>query len=299
MQEFVAAPAPLPLPEASTPQPVLQHRPEAASASRPRFMLTRPDHFEIAYAINPFMHPDAVVDRAAAAEQWGNLRSKLLAAGASVIEQAPAPGCPDHVFAANAALVLGQRALLARFVNVERSGEVGYNRRTFEELGYEVCDLPRNLGAFEGAADAIPFGDRLVVAHGQRTSATTHTALAAFSELPLEPVRLVDPRFYHLDLAFRPLDANHALMVPAAMDAASLDALRRLVPKPLLLTEEEACRFCANCVVVGRRVFMHDVPERVGQMLRAAGFEPHVIPSGEFVKSGGSLACMSLRLNPV
>ena len=108
---------------------------------------------------------------------------------------------------------------------------------------------------------------------------------------------------YHLDLAFCPLDERRAIVCPAALDAASAEALLALVPEPLVLTEEEALTtFAANSVVVPSAdggpatVVMPACPDRVRDQLEDWGFTVELVDVSEFHKGGGSIRCLT---NPV
>ena len=68
-------------------------------------------------------------------------------------------GLPDLVFPANAAVVLDDTVLLARFRHPERQGEEAVFRAAFQSLKTrglvrEIVDLPDGL-FHEGAGDAI------------------------------------------------------------------------------------------------------------------------------------------------
>ncbi len=115
----------------------------------------------------------------------------------------------------------------------------------------------------------------------------------------IAPVKLSDPRFYHLDIVFCPLDARSALIAPAALGADDLRVLTQLVADPILLTGEESASFCANTVVIGRTVVMAACTPRLERELRARGFEPRVVDVSEFLKAGGGPRCLTLALDTV
>src|SRR5918997_3652553 len=71
------------------------------------YLMCAPDHFEVAYAINPWMDMTVKVDRGRARAQWDELVATLRAAGAEVRTIDPQPDLPDMVFTANAGLVVG------------------------------------------------------------------------------------------------------------------------------------------------------------------------------------------------
>ena len=91
-------------------------------------LMTDPAHYQVGYEINPWMRPgvwsaDPAANARAATVAWTGLRAALEAAGARVEAISGAPGLPDTVFPANAAVVLDGKALMARFRHPERQGE--------------------------------------------------------------------------------------------------------------------------------------------------------------------------------
>jgi ornithine--oxo-acid transaminase len=255
-----------------------------------------PEHFDVRYAINPWMDLSVGVDRARARRQWDALVATLQAAGAQVELLDAAPGLPDLVFTANLGLVDGMTFIPARMRNAERRPEAAHARRWFSERGYAVRDLGADV-VHEGAGDALPFGGALVGGHRTRSSASAYVELARIVEGRIVPVELVDPRLYHLDLAFCPLDERTALIAPGALDADGLRALTSLVADPIMLTDAEARAFCANAVAVGRTVVMAHCPPRLRRELRARELEPVVVDVSEFVKAGGGPRCLVLALD--
>jgi hypothetical protein len=98
-----------------------------------RFLMCRPDHFAVSYAINPWMEPSNWArDKRAhftAMREWCFLYDTLLQLGTRVELVAPAAGLPDLVFTANAGVVLDRQVLLARFRHPERQREEPHYRR--------------------------------------------------------------------------------------------------------------------------------------------------------------------------
>jgi N-dimethylarginine dimethylaminohydrolase len=151
----------------------------------------------------------------------------------------------------------------------------------------------------EGAGDALPFNGELVVGHGQRSDRKAWAALGDQAGIAIRPARLVDPRYYHVDIAFCPLDDQTALFAPHAFRAAGRRMLTRLVPDLVPLTPEETALFCANSLVIGRTVIMPACTARLGRILEQRGFEVTVVDVGEFLKSGGGCRCLTLALDTV
>ncbi len=74
-----------------------------------------PDHFKIAYVINPWMEGHfANTDDGLAQRQWDDLRSAI-ERHAKVAIEPPQRNLPDIVFTANAGLVLGKKVIVSRF----------------------------------------------------------------------------------------------------------------------------------------------------------------------------------------
>lgn len=261
-----------------------------------RFLMCRPDHFEVAYEINTWMHTEVAVDRDRAQQQWRDLVRTLEAAGAEIVLLDPQPGLPDLVFTANAGVVNGNQFVPARFRHPERQGETPHDIAWFEQHGFAVDTLPDDV-AHEGAGDALPFGGVLVSGYRQRSDAASHAYLSTLTGAAVRSVELPDPRFYHLDITFCPLDDRRAMVVPAAWDRYGRSVMEHLVPEPLVLDEDEGDDFCANSVVVGSNVVMPSCPPRVGRQLEAWGFSVEVVDVSEFTKAGGACRCLTLALD--
>lgn len=267
-----------------------------------RFLLCPPTYFGVAYEINPWMSTEVSADPARALAQWEDLVETLRSAGAEVETQTPIEGLPDLVFTANAGLVDGRRFLPSRFRHPERQGETVHDIEWFTRRGFEIRPLPAPL-VHEGAGDALPFwpahepGPVLLSGYRTRSDAAAGAAVSAALETPVRSVELVDPRLYHLDLVFCPLDGRHALVAPQGLDHYGLLVVKALVPEPIFLEDEEALAFSANSVVVGSTVVMPACSPRLGHLLEGLGFDVAVVPVDEFQKAGGGCRCLTLALD--
>ena len=267
------------------------------------FVMCPPQHFGVLYEINPWMHREVQVDPDVAYQQWETLVTTLRSAGAEVLIMDPHPEVPDLVFTANAGVVNGGQFVPSHFRHPERQGETEIDAAWFADRGWKVDRLPVALD-HEGAGDALPFtpeGGRTVLLSGYsfRSDAPAATALSTLLGCPVRPIQLVDPRLYHLDITFCPLDGRRAIIAPLGWDAYGRRVVEALVPEPLVLTDEETLSFCANSVVVGRTVVMPTVPPRVGRQLEAWGFTVAQSRVDEFLKAGGGCRCMTLAIDTV
>jgi N-dimethylarginine dimethylaminohydrolase len=267
------------------------------TGSSNHFLMCPPDHFGVIYEINPWMHREVQVDRAGAFDQWTQLVESLRSLGARVdlLDPQPGDGPPDLVFTANAGVVNQRTFIPARFRHPERQAEEPILRAWFASRGFDIRDISAGL-CQEGAGDAIFYRDVLVAGYRWRSDIASHPELSSILKRPVRSVELVDQRFYHLDLAFCPLDSTRALIAPLAFDRYGLAVLKDLVPDPIWLTSEESLAFCANSVVVGQSIVMPNCSERLQVILAAAGFSVVLSPVPEFLKAGGGCRCLTLAL---
>lgn len=259
-----------------------------------RYLMCPPDHFEVAYAINPWM--GGIVDRDLARQQWTGLVATLQQAGAAVEELPPVPGLPDMVFTANAGVVDGERFIPAAMRHPERRGETEHARRWAAGAGLDIAPLSDG-STLEGLGDCLPLEDALVAGHGARSCTRSHDDLAAITGRAVIGVELADPRWYHVDLTLCPLGGGRAIVYPDAWDAEGARRVMALLREPLVLTEAEAATFAANSVVVGSTVVMPACPPRVGAQLEAWGYDVAVADVAEFAKAGGAVRCLTLALD--
>jgi N-dimethylarginine dimethylaminohydrolase len=255
-----------------------------------------PSHFGVLYEINPWMHREVVVDRDRAREQWDGLVANLRAAGADVETLEPEAHVPDLVFTANAGLVDHDLFVPSHFRHPERQPETPVFTRWFAENGFRIDELPIEVH-HEGAGDALPFGNVLLSGYRPRSDANAGAVLSEKLHVPVRSVELVDPRLYHVDLTFCPLDDRRALCAPLGWDDYGRRVVEALVPEPLWLDDDDALAFCANSVVVGSRIVMPSVPLDVGRRLEAWGFDVVESPVDEFLKAGGGCRCLTLALD--
>lgn len=264
--------------------------------STARILMCPPDFYGIEYEINPWMNRERPSDHATATREWHELRTLIEASGAEVELLEPVAGLPDLVFTANAAMIYEGRAILSRFRYEVRQREVPHNRAWFEAHGYQVCEVPEEV-YFEGAGDALFCGDTLFAGYRIRSDARGHQQIGTLLGCRVIPLELVDPYYYHLDTCLCPLAPGLAIYFPGAFDDYGRRALAELVDELIEVDAAEARRFACNAVVVGRRVITNVDCPKLHADLTNHGFDPVATPLDEFVKSGGSAKCLTLRLD--
>jgi N-dimethylarginine dimethylaminohydrolase len=262
---------------------------------RPAILMCPPDFYGIEYEINPWMHRDQPSDLGRAKSQWQGLYELLRSLNVDVQLLDPVKGLPDLVFTANAGLMWHDVVFLAAFRHPARQGETPVDRDWFVAHEYEARSLPDGMN-FEGAGDALFCGDTLYAGYMIRSDAGAMHWLAEQMGCRVIPLQLVDGRFYHLDTCFCPLDPQTALYFPDAFDSYAQRSLAQ-IPRLIPVVEAEAARFACNAVVVDRHVVLNSGCPQLEANLIAHGFTPHATPLDEFLKSGGSAKCLTLRLD--
>jgi len=254
-----------------------------------------PRHFAVEYAINPWMNPDEPVNNALAMHQWWQLRETYIRLGHTVHTVDPCPGLPDMVFAANGATVIGGRVLGARFRYPQRAAEAPAYLAWFDRHGYGPAVAPREVN--EGEGDIIFAGRAIFMGHGFRTDQSVRAELAEAFGLPVHTVRLVDPRFYHLDTALCVLDPDTAAYYPAAFDDAGRATLAGHFAELIEAKDEDAEVLGLNAVSDGRHVILPEQATRLAAQVAEKGFEPVGVDMSEFLRAGGGPKCCTLEFH--
>ncbi|WP_280238492.1 dimethylargininase [Nocardia abscessus] len=268
----------------------------AARRSSPRrFVMCRPDHFDVTYSINPWMNPAEPVDRALALRQWETLRATYTEYGHTVDVVPGVAGLPDMVFAANGGLIVGDRAISARFTHAERAAEGPAYHAWFAGCG--VPNLVAAAECNEGEGDFLLVGDRLLAGMGFRSSFAAHEEVARHFGLPVVSLELIDPRFYHLDTVLLPLDGDTIAYYPPAFGPAARAVLAELYPDAIVATDADAAVLGLNGVCDGFNVFLSSAATDLSEALRARGYHPVGIEMSELLKAGGSVKCCTLEIH--
>ncbi|GGA53667.1 hypothetical protein GCM10011507_01000 [Edaphobacter acidisoli] len=271
-----------------------------ANPVRPTYLMCAPQLYDVSYVINPWMAGNVhASSRTRAMEQWARLY-EALSSIADVVLIDPEPGSPDMVFTANAGLERNGIVALSSFFHPERQGEEPHFRRWLTSAGYTVVDIPRST-PFEGEGDALFANDAscLWAGYGPRTAVSSHRILRSIWNLEVISLHLVDPRFYHLDTCFAPLEGGYAMYYPKAFDQASLEKIERFYAKDkrIIVSEQNAVRFACNAINVGRTVIMNEISAELESCLRSRGFDVVQVQLSEFLKAGGAAKCLVMRLS--
>jgi len=187
----------------------------------------------------------------------------------------------------------------------ERQGETAIYRQAFEQLAArgiltEVHDMPAGI-VLEGAGDCVwdPVRDCFWLGYGQRSDKSAAAVVHDLWGFDVEPLRLIDPRFYHMDTCLCPLTGGEVLYYRNAFDDAGQGAIRARFGQENLIAvpEEDACAFAVNAVNIGRDIVLATVTPELRGTLEERGYRLHETPISDFNLSGGSAFCLTLKLD--
>lgn len=278
----------------------------------PTYLLVDPAHYEVSYAINPWMKPGTWSEHperhlAEARTAFSSLKRALREAGGD-IETAPGVrGLPDMVFPANGGIVFDRKALVASFRHPQRQGEEAAFRAVFQGMRDrglldEVIDLPQGMFQ-EGAGDCIWDRTRSLAwtGFGPRSAAGAPDHIAGVFDIDIVRLELATEQFYHLDTCFCVLPHGEVFFYPPAFTREGVSLIRDVVPADRLMeaSAEDAARFCVNAVAVDRTIVMAEPTQRLKDRFAERGYMVKEVGLAPFILSGGGAYCMTLRMDLV
>ena len=258
-----------------------------------------PEHFVVEYAINPWMDVTSPVDTELALKQWQGLRETLQRLGHEVHVLAPEIGLPDMVYAANGAFTVDGVVYGARYRFPQRTLEEAAHKRfyasTFADWRFVA---PSYVNEGEGDFAYLPaaYGGMVLAGHGFRTEPLAHAEAQDALSRPVVSLRLVDPRFYHLDVALAAIDDENVAYFPGAFAESSQRVLRQLFPDAIEASATDAAVLGLNAVSDGHHVVMPVQATGLAKQLAERGYEPVPVDLSELLKAGGGPKCCTLEL---
>jgi N-dimethylarginine dimethylaminohydrolase len=259
-----------------------------------------PGYYAVEYAINPWMDTTAPVDAELALKQWQGLRETLTRLGHTVHVLPPVAGLPDMVYAANGAFSVDGTVYGARFRYPQRTAEAPGHRQWYEQDPAWRFIGPVETNEGEGDFAYLPgvLGGTVLAGYGFRTAPAAHAEAAEVLSRPVISLRLVDPRFYHLDTALGVLDDTNIVYYPGAFSGSTQRVLRQLFPDAVIASEADALAFGLNLVSDGRHTVLNSEATGLAAKLAAEGYAPVLVELGEMKKGGGSVKCCVAELRP-
>jgi dimethylargininase len=233
--------------------------------------------------------PRSPLDPSLARRQQNGYRARLEEGGFAVVMLPADEVHPDCAFVEDAAVVLGQVALVTRPGHPSRRGEVGPVGAALAARGIAVTVM-QSPATLDGG-DVLRVGEHLFVGESERSNGVGRAALERFcAPQGFRVVAVPVHGVLHLKSAATALDEETVLFHPGAVDPAAFGGLRTV---PVAGDDPEA----ANVVRLpdGRILVAAHLPQ-TGVAVTAAGFTPVACDVAEFARADGGLTCLSVRL---
>jgi N-dimethylarginine dimethylaminohydrolase len=258
------------------------------------FLLCPPDYFKIDYSINPWMTGE-LIDIKIAKTQWLNLVKAIQESGGVVKTIAPIQGLPDMVFTANAGIVKEDTFIVSSMKHDQRKPESMHFQNWFQKNSYDiVCTIPGV--SFEGCGDSLIHFNTLIGGYGYRSDLLALEITAGALGLDLVYLKLAYPRYYHLDTCFCKVSDTHAIYYPGAFKPGEVEKLKNII-ELIPISECDARLFMCNSMLVNETLLIPSRESNIEKTLQSnLGIKTRVVNVSEFLKSGGSIQCLSLRL---
>ena len=197
---------------------------------------------------------------------------------------------PDSTFVEDAAVLIGETAVLTRPGASSRAGEVAALRPTLGSAVRHVLEISAP-GTLDGG-DVCDAEGHYLIGVSQRTNEEGARQLAAIIEQAGFTASLVDIRsrrdILHLKSGIAYLGDKDLV---AWEELAELEQLRGYNLFRVGVGE----RYAANCVRVNDKVLVAEGFPAFRQRLEDAGYDPLVLDVSEFRKMDGGLSCLSIR----
>lgn len=270
-------------------------------------LVAKPDYFEVAYAINPYMRDASgelnQVDLTRAKDQWDKLITTFHKVGLKVTSIPGIKGLPDIVFTANQSFPFWNsktqrfEIILSHMRSTQRKDEVPFFKEFWLRNGFTIHELEYE-GAFEGNGDAIFSTEQGVVfgGYGPRTDKEVYQELEKRFGLEVVRLKLCSPDFYHLDTCFSILSKEVVAIQKEAFDEEGLQQIHSYFKTVVEIPySENKDFFCGNCFCPdGKNVILQKGSPSFASKLKELGFQLWEVETGEFMKSGGSVFCLKL-----
>jgi len=257
-----------------------------------QILMCSPNNFTVNYRINPWMKIGSV-DKDRAKKQWQNLVGVYQGLGIKIqLINQNHPETPDLVFSADQGWVNKKIVILSNFRYQERRGEKEIYRNWFKENNFRIIELPKDY-YFEGGGEMTQWGKKYFFGFGFRSKKKTAKKIASILQKKVIPLRLIDRRFYHLDLCLFALNEKVVFYYPGAFDSASREKLKQIVPLLIPLEKKEVLNCAANNINTDHKVIVQKGNNHFCRQLKHLHYQPIEINVDEFSKAGGGIHCLT------
>lgn len=262
-----------------------------------KFLMCAPKYFTVNYEINPWMNKKNGINAEKSNEQWQRLISLYLKNNCEIKTIEPQKGLPDLVFTANGAFVINNKVVIANFKFKERRRESILFKKWFENNGYDITTLPDDI-IFEGQGDAFHLRGKIYAGYGFRSIKKSHTYLKKIFKCDIISLRLINPKFYHLDTCFCILSNGEVIYYPRAFDKQSRINIKKNFKVAIPINHNDALQFFCNSVSIENVLITSAKNYSSGSVnkVRKLGYNVKSVDLSEFKKSGGGARCLTLSI---
>lgn len=271
-----------------------------------KLLFAHPNKFDVSYEINPYM--DTSVDVGNYEKDWLNCVRKLRKhAKVNTVdyhtyetEGKNITDLPDSVFVANHGFGIpgSNDIILSNMENKERSDEVKYFEKFCYHNDYNTKHISKDY-SFEGGGDAKwhPKKDLLWLSYGFRTDYEALSEIDTMLDSKTIKLELVNPKYYHLDVCFKPLSVSDVLIIPDAFSTRSLEMIKDIFDNVYNVPNDEKDDFACNCVTLpNNKVAIDKHNTETINLLENKGYKTVKVNTKEFTKAGGSIDCLTIKL---
>jgi N-dimethylarginine dimethylaminohydrolase len=250
------------------------------------------------------------VDKHTAEKQWQRLKSHIEAHNITVKVVPGSNKEVDSVYITDAAIIVNDFAIMARFHKPSRRGEekilAEYLKKHFNlRLHY----LPEEEGVyFEGGGDTrwSHGGQHVWFGYGGgRSTLKGIEAVAKILKEELGPkcpyihtLRIIDRKTFHLDLAFLPLPNGRALYYPT-LSPTAIKQIETIFGHKNVVKVPNKYFFACNSVWIDEKTLLTPklpYDDFSNWMHKATNMKLDQVNVSEFQKGNGSIQCMILRM---
>jgi N-dimethylarginine dimethylaminohydrolase len=290
--------------------------------------VTTPEQFDVKYSINPWMKEvlkksisDVVVNKEVAKkqhEQFLQLLRKHTSVNVIPVNGLDTSGkLPDIIYTANSALFLPNLpipvTIISRMLRVHRQPEEAAWSSYMHSLPIRTIKFPSKSGAyFEGEGDVVftPDLQKMFCGYGIRSTKKGTSLLKVIIEdeyrkqtsIEKKPefyqIKLINSKYFHIDLCFRPLANNCALIRRNSIAPKSIKLIETLYDADRLINVDDSEPFTCNGLVVNNYYLCSNSisAKTIKSIEELSKMKVETVPLTEFEKGGGSLKCMILTV---
>jgi N-dimethylarginine dimethylaminohydrolase len=214
----------------------------------------------------------------------------------------------DHVYIKDAAIIVNDFAIIARFRNASRRGEEQYTADYLKhKMKLRVIYLPDEEGLYFEGGDAKWSHHFTHIWFGYGVGRSTLKGIDAVEQIlnkelgikmpQVHKLRIEDRKTFHLDLAFLPLPNGTALYYPT-LSPVAIKEIQGIFGKQNVIRVPIKYFFACNSVWIDEnRLLVPKIPyEDYKQwMMNATKMKIYEVNVNQFHLGNGSIQCMILR----